>query len=318
MKLLNKKFNNIKNIAVIGAGLMGHGITQEFACAGYRVHLHDITEQQLNNARVQIGKNLTLLAENAVIEEISISATLQRIHTTTDLTAAAKTADFVVEAVSENLPLKQQIFEELDSLCQPHTILASNTTALMPSQIGVNTKRTDRILNTHYFNPPYLIPLVELIRSPDTSDETVSVTFDLLTAIGKTPAIIDKEALGFVGPRLQAALIREAFAIVEQGIASAETVDLVVRNSFGRRLSVAGPFEVFELAGWDLVLAAFEELYKDLNSSPDINPLLREMVESGKLGVKSGEGFYQWTDERQQALRNRMSQALIRAIQHDE
>ena len=318
MKLLNKKFNNIKNIAVIGAGLMGHGIAQEFACAGYRVHLHDITEQQLNNARVQIGKNLTLLAENAVIEEISISATLQRIHTTTDLTAAAKTADFVVEAVSENLPLKQQIFEELDSLCQPHTILASNTTALMPSQIGVNTKRTDRILNTHYFNPPYLIPLVELIRSPDTSDETVSVTFDLLTAIGKTPAIIDKEALGFVGPRLQAALIREAFAIVEQGIASAETVDLVVRNSFGRRLSVAGPFEVFELAGWDLVLAAFEELYKDLNSSPDINPLLREMVESGKLGVKSGEGFYQWTDERQQALRNRMSQALIRAIQHDE
>lgn len=297
---------------------MGHGIAQEFACAGYRVHLHDITEQQLNNARVQIGKNLTLLAENAVIEEISISATLQRIHTTTDLTVAAKTADFVVEAVSEKLPLKQQIFEELDSLCQPHTILASNTTALMPSQIGVNTKRTDRILNTHYFNPPYLIPLVELIRSPDTSDETVSVTFDLLTAIGKTPAIIDKEALGFVGPRLQAALIREAFAIVEQGIASAETVDLVVRNSFGRRLSVAGPFEVFELAGWDLVLAAFEELYKDLNSSPDINPLLREMVESGKLGVKSGEGFYQWTDERQQALRNRMSQALIRAIQHDE
>ncbi len=318
MKLLNKKFDNIKNIAIIGAGLMGHGIAQEFACAGYRVHLHDITEQQLNNARVQIGKNLTLLAENAVIEEISISATLQRIHTTTDLTAAAKTADFVVEAVSEKLPLKQQIFEELDSLCQPHTILASNTTALMPSQIGVNTKRTDRILNTHYFNPPYLIPLVELIRSPDTSDETVSVTFDLLTAIGKTPAIIEKEALGFVGPRLQAALIREAFAIVEQGIASAETVDLVVRNSFGRRLSVAGPFEVFELAGWDLVLAAFEELYKDLNSSPDINPLLREMVESGKLGVKSGEGFYQWTDERQQALRNRMSQALIRAIQHDE
>lgn len=318
MKLSEKKIDNIKNIAVIGAGLMGHGIAQEFACAGYRVYLHDITEEQLNNARVQIGKNLTLLAENAVIEEISISATLQRIHTTTDLTAAAKTADFVVEAVSENLPLKQQIFEELDSLCQPHTILASNTTALMPSQIGVNTKRTDRILNTHYFNPPYLIPLVELIRSPDTSDETVSVTFDLLTAIGKTPAIIDKEALGFVGPRLQAALIREAFAIVEQGIASAETVDLVVRNSFGRRLSVAGPFEVFELAGWDLVLAAFEELYKDLNSSPDINPLLREMVESGKLGVKSGEGFYQWTDERQQALRNRMSQALIRAIQHDE
>ncbi|MDE0637660.1 MAG: 3-hydroxyacyl-CoA dehydrogenase family protein [Candidatus Poribacteria bacterium] len=309
--------NKIENITVIGAGLMGHGIAQEFACAGYRVHLHDITKEKLNNALVQIGKNLTLLAENSVIEKASIPETMQYIQTTTELAEAAETADFVVEAVSENLPLKQQIFEKLDSLCQPHTILASNTTALMPSQIGVNTKRIDKILNTHYFNPPYLIPLVELIRSPNTSDETVSVTFDLLTAIGKTPALIEKEALGFVGPRLQAALIREAFAIVERGIASAETVDLVVRNSFGRRLSVAGPFEVFELAGWDLVLDAFEELYKDLNSAPDINPLLREMVESGKLGVKSGEGFYEWSEERQQALRDRMSQALIRAIQQD-
>ncbi len=309
--------NKITNIAVIGAGLMGHGIAQEFACAGYRVHLHDITEEQLNNARVQIGKNLTLLAEHAVIENTRIPEIMQRIQTTTDLTVASEIADFVVEAVTENLSLKQQIFEKLDTLCQPHTILASNTTALMPSQIGAKAKRTDKILNTHYFNPPYLIPLVELIRSPDTSDETVSVTFDLLTAIGKTPAIIEKEALGFVGPRLQAALIREAFAIVEQGIASAETVDLVVHNSFGRRLSVAGPFEVFELAGWDLVLAAFEELYKDLNSSPDINPLLREMVDTGKLGVKSGEGFYQWTDEQQQALRDRMNQALIHAIQQD-
>lgn len=297
---------------------MGHGIAQEFACAGYRVQLHDITEETLDNARVQIGKNLTLLAENDVIEKTSIPETKQRILTTVNLDVAVETADFVVEAVSENLPLKQQIFAELDTLCQPHTILASNTTALMPSQIGANTKRADKILNTHYFNPPYLIPLVELIRSPDTSDETVSVTFDLLTSIGKTPAIIEKEALGFVGPRLQAALIREAFAIVEQGIASAETVDLVVRNSFGRRLSVAGPFEVFELAGWDLVLDAFEELYKDLNSSFEINPLLREMVESDKLGVKSGEGFYQWSEERQQALRNRMSRALIRAIQQDK
>ncbi len=314
-KLSDKK---ITNIAVIGAGLMGHGIAQEFACAGYRVQLHDITEEKLNNARVQIGKNLTLLAENDVIEKTSIPETKQRILTTVNLDVAVETADFVVEAVSENLPLKQQIFAELDTLCQPHTILASNTTALMPSQIGANTKRADKILNTHYFNPPYLIPLVELIRSPDTSDETVSVTFDLLTSIGKTPAIIEKEALGFVGPRLQAALIREAFAIVEQGIASAETVDLVVRNSFGRRLSVAGPFEVFELAGWDLVLDAFEELYKDLNSSSDINPLLKKMVESDKLGVKSGEGFYQWSEERQQALRNRMSQALIHAIQQDE
>ena len=243
---------------------------------------------------------------------------MARVHTTHELLAATEKADFVIEAVTEDLPLKQQIFEKLDNLCQPHTILASNTTALMPSQIGAHTNRKDKVLNAHYFNPPYLIPLVELIRSPDTSDETVSITYNLLTHIGKTPAIIEKEVPGFVGPRLQAALIREAFSIVEQGIASAETVDLVVRNSFGRRLSVAGPFEVFELAGWDLVLSAFEELYKDLNSSSEINPLLREMVDSDKLGVKSGEGFYRWTEEKQQALRTRMSHALIRAIQKNE
>ena len=312
------KHSKIERIAVIGAGLMGHGIAQEFASAGYRVQLHDITDEQLNNARIQIENNLRMLAENDIIDKEGIPETLQHIHTTTDLKNAAENADFVVEAVSENLPLKQQIFEELDDICPSHTILASNTTALMPSQIGANTNRTDKILNTHYFNPPYLIPLVEIIRSSNTSDETVSATFDLLTTIGKTPAIIEKEALGFVGPRLQAALIREAFSIVEQGIASAETVDLVVRNSFGRRLSVAGPFEVFELAGWDLVVAAFEELYKDLNSSSDINPLLQEMVSSGKLGLKSGEGFYEWTEEKQEILRNRMSQALIKAIQSDE
>ena len=306
--------DGIGQIAVIGAGLMGHGIAQEFASAGYPVRLHDVTEVQLETARTQIEKNLNVLAENAIIERESISATLERIQTDTALEAVAENADFVVEAVTENLPLKQQVFEKLDAICPPHTILASNTTALMPSQIGVNARRKDKILNTHYFNPPYLIPLVELIRSPDTSDETVAVTFELFTVIGKTPAIIEKEVMGFVGPRLQAALIREAFAIVEQGIASAETVDLVVRNSFGRRLSVAGPFEVFELAGWDLVLAAFEELYKDLNSSSDINSLLRQMVASDKLGVKSGEGFYTWTDEKISEIRERMNNALIQQL----
>lgn len=318
MTLSDERPNSINTIAVIGAGLMGHGIAQEFAVAGFSVYLHDIAEEQLAVAYMQIEQNLALLAEHGVVDKSDIPDITQRVNTTPELVVATENADFVIEAVPENLPLKQQIFEKLDNVCQPHTILASNTTALMPSQIGVNTNRQDRVLNAHYFNPPYLIPLVELIRSPATSDETVSITYNLLKRIGKTPAIIEKEAPGFVGPRLQAALIREAFSIVEQGIASAETVDLVVRNSFGRRLGVAGPFEVFELAGWDLVLAAFEELYKDLYSSSEINPLLREMVDSAKLGVKSGEGFYRWTAEKQEALRARMSQALIRTIQENE
>ena len=306
--------DDIQQIAIIGAGLMGHGIAQEFAFAGYQVHLHDVSRPQVDAAIDQIRANLQMFVENDLAQPAQVDETLNRIHGSDQLESVGRKADFVIEAVIENLPLKQEVFRQLDLVCPPHTILASNTTAQMPSQIGTLTHRQDKILNTHYFNPPYLIPLVELIRSPNTSDETVQVTHELMVRIGKTPAIIQKEVPGFVGPRLQAALIREAFSIVERGIATAEDVDLVVRNSFGRRLSVAGPFQVFELAGWDLVLAAFEELYKDLNDSKEINPLLKEMVEKNELGVKSGKGFYEWKPEKTEEIRDQMSQALIRQM----
>ena len=309
--------DDIQQIAVIGAGLMGHGIAQEFAFAGYQVHLHDVSQAQVDAGMERIRGNLQVFVENDLARPNQIDETLNRIQGSDQLEVVAGEADFVIEAVIENLPLKQEVFRQLDQICPPRTILASNTTAQMPSQIGIFTQRQDKILNTHYFNPPYLIPLVELIRSPQTSDETLQVAYDLMVKIGKTPAVIQKEVPGFVGPRLQAAVIREAFSIVERGIATAEDVDLVVRNSFGRRLSVAGPFQVFELAGWDLVLAAFEELYKDLNSSSEINPLLREMVEGDKLGVKSGEGFYEWTPEKIEEIRDRMNRTLIGRMKDD-
>ena len=306
--------DDIQQIAIIGAGLMGHGIAQEFAFAGYQVHLHDVSTAHVEAGIARIRDNLQMFVENDLAQPAQVDETLNRIHGSDQLETVGCTADFVIEAVVENLPLKQEVFRQLDTVCPPHTILASNTTAQMPSQIGALTQRQHKILNTHYFNPPYLIPLVELIRSPNTSDETLQVTYELMVKIGKTPAIIQKEVPGFVGPRLQAALIREAFSIVERGIATAEDVDLVVRNSFGRRLSVAGPFQVFELAGWDLVLAAFEELYKDLNDSKEINPLLREMVEKNELGVKSGKGFYEWTPEKTNEIRDQMGGALIRQL----
>ena len=309
--------DDIQQIAVIGAGLMGHGIAQEFAFAGYQVHLHDVSQAQVDAGMERIRDNLEVFVENDLARPNQVDGTLDRIQGSDQLEVVAGEADFVIEAVIENLSLKQEVFRQLDQICPPRTILASNTTAQMPSQIGMFTQRQDKILNTHYFNPPYLIPLVELIRSPQTSDETLQVAYDLMVKIGKTPAVIQKEVPGFVGPRLQAAVIREAFSIVERGIATAEDVDLVVRNSFGRRLSVAGPFQVFELAGWDLVLAAFEELYKDLNSSSEINPLLREMVEGDKLGVKSGEGFYEWTPEKIEEIRDRMNQTLIGRMKDD-
>ena len=228
--------DDIQQIAVIGAGLMGHGIAQEFAFAGYQVHLHDVNQAQVDTGIERIRDNLAAICRKTTSPD-RIRSMKRSIGFTgqTSLKPLREEADFVIEAVIENLPLKQEVFRQLDQICPPHTILASNTTAQMPSQIGMFTQRQDKILNTHYFNPPYLIPLVELIRSPKTSDETLQVAYDLMVQIGKTPAIIQKEVPGFVGPRLQAAVIREAFSIVERGIASAEDVDLVVRNSFGRR-----------------------------------------------------------------------------------
>jgi 3-hydroxybutyryl-CoA dehydrogenase len=189
--------------------------------------------------------------------------------------------------------------------------LASNTSTYLPINLASATQRPDKFLVTHYFNPPYLLPLVEIVRHKETSDETVATIYDLMTRVGKSPVIAQKEAPGFVGNRLQMALFREALSIVEQGIATPQDVDTVVRTSFGRRYAAAGPFEVWELAGWDLVLAIAQYLIPDLESAPEISPILGETVERGELGVKAGKGFYDWTPESAEALKQKIGQALI-------
>jgi 3-hydroxybutyryl-CoA dehydrogenase len=264
----------IKKIAIIGAGLMGHGIAQEFAQAGYEVHLHDISEGQLQHALKLIESNLSSTQQAETY--------LARIHASTDLEEVATDADVVIEAVLENLALKQAVFQKLDRLCPEHTILASNTSTLMPSKLATGTQRPDKILVTHYFNPPHLIPLVEIVRHDATSDETVSVIFDLLRKVGKSPVILNREVPGFVANRLQMALFREALSLVEQGVASPQDIDTVVKTGFGRRYAAAGPFAIWELAGWDLALAASEYVVPDLDASPALSPLLKEMVEAGE------------------------------------
>ena len=202
--------DDIQQIAVIGAGLMGHGIAQEFAFAGYQVHLHDVNQAQVDTGIERIRDNLQLFVENDLARPDQIDETLNRIHGSDQLETVAGEADFVIEAVIENLPLKQEVFRQLDQICPPHTILASNTTAQMPSQIGVFTQRQDKILNTHYFNPPYLIPLVELIRSPKTSDETLQVAYDLMVKLGKHQQLSRKRspALWVLGCRLRSSVRR--------------------------------------------------------------------------------------------------------------
>jgi len=306
---------DIARLAVVGSGLMGHAIAQEFAFAGYEVHIHDITEEKLKQAIKNIETNLKMLVEIGTVTPVQTESVLKNIHSSTELKETVREADVVIESVSENLELKQGIFQKLDHLCPGHTILASNSSTLMPSLLASVTQRPDKVLVTHYINPPHLLPLVEIVRHKTTSDETVSTIYDLYVKVGKSPAIVQKEAPGFVGNRLQIALLREALSIVEQGIAAPEDVDIIVRTGFGRRYAAAGPFEILGLAGWDLVLAACQYLVPHLESSTEISPLLKQKVDAGELGLKAGKGFYDWTPESGEALKKRIARILVKVAQ---
>lgn len=300
----------IRRITVVGAGFMGHGIGQEFALAGYPVILHDLTQEKLQSALHGIESNLRQLAEWGLVAEEQIGPALGRIETCARLPEAVGDADLVVEAVFERLDVKMQVFRDLDALCPPQTILASNTSTHLPSLLATATRRPDKVLVAHYFYPPSLLPLVEIVPGKETSPETVATVYELMKAVGKSPIVVEKEAYGFIANRLQFALQREALFIVEQGIASAQDVDIAVRDGFGRRLAVAGPFEIAEPIGWDLELVIQRYLLPHLSNSPEPSDLLVEKVERGELGMKSGKGFYEWTAESAEAWRQGMSKAL--------
>ena len=180
----------------------------------------------------------------------------------------------------------------------------------MTSQLAPFTQRPDKVVVANWWNPAHLLPLVEVVRGPQTSDETIEITKSVLEGIGKRPVVLQKESLGFIGNRMQFALLREALAVVDKGIASAEDVDTVVKTGFGRRLAVAGPLEVFDIAGWDTISHIIDELYPDLDTSDENSPTITGMLERGDLGVKSGRGFYEWNDEAVEALRQRITHAL--------
>jgi 3-hydroxyacyl-CoA dehydrogenase len=307
---VSDKTSDIQRIAVIGAGLMGHGIALEFAANGYPVTLHDQSATQLAQAPARIAEGLDRLIAAGRITPETAATTPARITITHDLRQAVANADLVVEAVSENLDIKRAVFRELDAWAPPHAILASNSSTFMPSLLAAATSRPERVIVAHYFNPPHLLPLVELVRGAQTSNETVETLRALFQDIGKSPAVVQKEAPGFVGNRLQMALFREALAIVDAGIATPEDVDTIIKTGFGRRLSVAGVFEVFDAAGLDVTLAVADQLFPDIDRATTAPPLLREKVSQGHLGQKSGQGFYAWPPARATALRSRISAAL--------
>jgi 3-hydroxybutyryl-CoA dehydrogenase len=292
-------------IAVAGAGLMGHGIAQVFALAGHEVTIYDTVAASLDSAKARILANLKDLGDD--------QAAVERVRPCRELAEAVRDADYVVEAVLEDLPLKQKLFVEIERHVRPETILASNTSVIPITSIMEGLRDRSRALGTHWWNPPYLVPLVEVIGTQWTSPQAIDWTIALHKAAGKMPVHVKKDVPGFVGNRLQHALWREAIALVEHGICDAETVDAVIKASFGRRLAVLGPLENADLVGTDLTLAIHQTVLPDIERRGGPSPYLEKLVADGKLGMKAGEGFRRWTPEQQQALRAQVLAHLKKA-----
>lgn len=292
----------VQKIGVVGGGLMGHGIAYLLVAAGHAVAIYEPSAEIRASLPRRLQAIVDLLGDDPAL--------LKRIFAHDALAAAVSGATFVFEAAPEKLPLKQKIFAELESAVAPETILASNSSAIPSTEIGRHLKYRDRVVGTHFWNPPHLVPLVEVIQNEKTSDDVVRRTMDLLRAAGKVPVHVCRDVPGFVGNRLQHAMKREAIALVAAGVCDAETIDTVVKEGFGARTAVLGPMEQSDLVGLDLALDIAEVLYEHLDRTPGPHQLLRDKVKAGKLGMKTGEGLRKWTPETADTVRQRLSRFL--------
>ena len=301
---------HIRGVSIIGAGLMGHGIAIEFALAGYDVRLHSRSEQSLDRGRGMIADSLERLRDLGSISGQQAESAPARIRMSTNLAEMVEDADLVIESIYEDIDAKTEIFRQLDDLCPDRTILASNTSSLLPSRLAAATTRPGKVIITHFLNPPQFVPLVEVIPTAQTSEESTSVVMELLTYLGKQPILMKREVPGFVVNRLQMALLREALWLVENGVASAEDVDKAISAGLGRRWATTGVLEVLEAAGWDLISRVASDVFPQLSNSDDPS-LLHDMVERGYSGLKAGKGFYEWTPEKAEELRRRIAKGLV-------
>ena len=297
----------VPRIAVIGAGLMGAGIAQVFAHAGSTVRVQDPSQPARASLPERIAEGLRSLG-HADTHAAQVTA-----HAT--IAEAVTDADLVIEAAPENLELKQRLFADIEAAAPAHAILASNTSVMPITAIMARLQTPARACGTHWWNPATLIPLVEIIPGAHTAPATIDQVFAWLEAAGKTPVRVLRDVPGFIGNRLQHALWREAISLVEHGICDAQTVDTVVKSSFGRRLGVLGPLENADLVGTDLTLAIHRTVLPAIDHTPGPSPYLEGLVAAQKLGFKSGEGFRTWTPEQQATLRSKIVTALRQALE---
>lgn len=301
----------IQQVSIFGFGLMGGGIAQALATKGIPVRI--LRNPDNSDTFPSIRKSLEIMAEEGAFDLNELDHVLNRITVYDDLVSVAKEADLIIECIPEDMAMKQDLFAQLDEICKSDTILASNTSVMSITQIASKAKNKNRIVGTHFWNPPYLIPLVEIIRTEETDEEVVDALFEFFTAMGKKPVKVAKDVPGFLANRLQHALWREAISIVEHGIADAAAVDEAIKYSFGMRLPVLSPMENADMVGTDLTLSIHNYILKHIESSTEPSPLLIAKVEAGDLGFKTGKGFQEWSEEDIAASRERLIKYLIHA-----
>ncbi|MED3865460.1 3-hydroxyacyl-CoA dehydrogenase family protein [Priestia megaterium] len=306
-----------EELAIIGCGTMGHSIALSASIAGFNVKIWGIDDNDINRGKQGIDEKLNLLTTYEVVDSNEIKNIKERIYFTNSLRECVNNASFVIEGIPENLYLKQKMFQELDELCSQNVILASNTSGLSPTDIAALTLYPKRTVVTHFWNPGHLIPLVEVIRGEQTSEQTVNRSLELLKNLNKKPIVVQKDILGSIGNRLQYALFREAQYILEQGVASIEDIDKAVCYSIGRRLSVTGPFMTADMGGLDVFDSISAYLFPDLSNHNKSFSKMKNLIDEGNYGQKTGKGFYEWSQQQSKKMNKEREQQLIYWLKRD-
>lgn len=310
------RLEDVRSISIIGAGIMGHGIAQVFALGGYDVCLNDAAPDAPDKAMVRIRENLRIFKENEFVTEEEANAAYARISTEADLESSVRNADIVIEAIKEDAALKQELFEKLDAMCPQHTILASNSSSLLISEFASTVKRQDKVVLAHWYNPPHIVPAVEVIRGVGTSNETAELMYDILKKVRKLPVRINKEIPGYLLNRIQMAMVREAWYLWQAGVASAEDIDLAVKGSIGFRLASIGPLLTSDLGGQDTFCAVSKYLFPLISDAHVPPEDYVKMVEAGNLGMKTGKGFYSHTKEEWDAIIEKRDREFLQRLKN--